>query len=73
MYEYEESSDFRFYSARLLALGANQGDIVRIRRVEEDDAEFECVLARAGTPEFAAWQPFCTERVRNSNRLWGYA
>jgi hypothetical protein len=73
MYEYEESADFRFYSARLLALGADQGDIVRIARVSDTSAEFECVLARKGTPTHTSWQHNCTEPVRNSSRRWGYA
>lgn len=73
MYMYVNSSDFRFYSRRLLNLGANEGDVVRIVRLEGEDVEFECVLAVAGTAEFEDWLVFCTQPVRNSSRKYGYA
>jgi hypothetical protein len=73
MYEYTNSSDFRFYSPALLALGADNGDIVRITRIAEPDAEFECVLAPRGTTEYRDWLRHCTEPVRNSDRRYGYA
>jgi len=73
MYEYVESSDFRFYAHRLLELGADRGDVVRITRISEPEAEFECVLARRGTGSHGAWLRYCSEPVRNSDRLYGYA
>jgi HKD family nuclease len=73
MYEYVESSDFRFYAHRLLELGADRGDVVRITRISEPEAEFECVLARRGTGSYGEWLRYCTEPVRNSDRLYGYA
>ena len=51
MYLYENSSDFRFYMRPLVNAGADLGDVVRIRRIAQPDAEYECVLARKGTPE----------------------
>jgi hypothetical protein len=72
MYEYENSSDFRFYSKALLDLGADEGDIVRITRVSDPDAEYECVLASKGSPTFADWLRYCSESVRNSPRRFGY-
>jgi hypothetical protein len=73
MYEYTNSSDFRFYSKRLLDMGADEGDIVRITRIAEPDAEFECVLARRGTTAYTDWLRHCTQQVRNSDRRYGYA
>jgi HKD family nuclease len=72
MYKYENSSDFRFYARPLVSAGADMGDIVRITRIASDDVDFECLLARQGTPEYAAWLPFCTNAVRNSTRRFGY-
>jgi hypothetical protein len=73
MYMYENSSDFRFYVRPLVNAGADLGDVVRIRRIAESDAEFECVLVRQGTPEFNEWIKSCTQPVRNSTRRFGYA
>jgi hypothetical protein len=74
MYEYKDSSDFRFNAARRLReLGADEGDIVRITRVAEPGVEFECVLARRGTATYDEWLPYCTESVRSSDRRYGYA
>lgn len=73
MYMYENSSDFRFYVRPLVNAGADLGDVVRIRRIAETDAEFECVLARQGTSEFDNWIKSCTQPVRNSTRRFGYA
>ncbi len=71
MYMYENSSDFRFYVRPLVNAGGDLGDVVRIRRIAQD--EFECVLARKGTPEYDEWIESCTQRVRNSTRRFGYA
>ena len=73
MYEYTNSSDFRFYSSALLELGGDSGDIVRITRVSDNDVEFECTLAKRGTQAYAEWINYCTEPVRNSTRRFGYA
>ena len=73
MYMYENSSDFRFYVRPLVNAGGNLGDVVRIRRIAEPDAEYECVLARQGTPEYKEWSNACTQPVRNSTRDFGYA
>lgn len=73
MYFYENSSDFRFYAQPLVNAGADLGDIVRIRRIAEPDAEFECVWARQGTLEFNDWIRSCTQSVQNSTRKFGYA
>lgn len=72
MYEYVQSSDFRFYTKKLLDLGADEGDIIRIERVSDFEAEYECVLARKNTDEYANWLQFCAKKVKNSKRLWGY-
>ena len=74
MYMYENSSDFRFYARPLVDAGADLGDIVRIRRIADaDGTEYECVLARQTTPEYAQWIIYCTQGVRNSTRRFGYA
>lgn len=73
MYMYENSSDFRFYARPLVNAGADLGDVVRITRIAQPDAEYECVLAKQGTPEFDLWLTFCTQPVRNSPRRFGYA
>jgi hypothetical protein len=73
MYMYDNSSDFRFYAKPLVNAGADLGDVVRIRRIAEGNIEFECVLARQGTPPYAEWIKYCTEPVRNSPRSFGYA
>lgn len=71
MYMYENSSDFRFYVRPLVNAGADMGDVVRIRRIAQD--EFECILARKGTPYYDEWIKSCTQSVRNSKRRFGYA
>ncbi len=74
MYMYENSSDFRFYVRPLVNAGADLGDIVRIKRIAESDgAEYECVLAKKTTLEYAQWVDYCTQAVRNSPRRFGYA
>lgn len=73
MYMYENSSDFRFYVRPLVNAGGDLGDVVRIRRVAQAGAEFECVLARKGTPEYDEWIKSCTQAIRNSTRSFGYA
>lgn len=73
MYMYENSSDFRFYVRPLVTAGGDHGDIVRITRLAQADVEYECILARKGTPEYHQWLEFCTQSVRNSDRLFGYA
>jgi phospholipase D-like protein len=72
MYLYENSSDFRFYVRPLINAGADIGDIVRITRIAETTAEYECVLARVGTVEYGEWLRYCTQPVRNSTRQFGY-
>jgi hypothetical protein len=73
MYMYENSSDFRFYVRPLVKAGADLGDVVRIRRVAQPEAEYECILARQGTPEYNEWIKYCTQAVWNSPRRFGYA
>ena len=73
MYMYENSSDFRFYVRPLVNAGGDLGDVVRIRRIAQSDAEYECVLARKGTAEYDEWIKSCTQSVRNSTRNFGYA
>jgi HKD family nuclease len=73
MYMYENSSDFRFYVRPLVNAGGDLGDVVRIRRIAQKDAEYECVLARQGTQEYDEWIQYCTQAVRNSTRFFGYA
>ena len=72
MYMYENSSDFRFYVRPLVDAGGDLGDVVRIRRIAQDDVEYECVLARMGTTEYNDWIKLCTQAVRNSTRRFGY-
>lgn len=74
LYFYENSADFRFYAGPLIHLKAQADDIVRIRRVDEVDAVFECVLAKKGTAEHTAWEAFLVNTVRsgNSTRRFGF-
>jgi hypothetical protein len=74
MYFYENSKDFRFYAGELIRLQAASGDIVRLQRVDEPDATYECVLARSGSPEHAAWTELMVNQVQsgNSQRRFGF-
>jgi len=73
MYEYADSADFRFYSSRLVSMGADEFDIVRITRCDpEDEATFQCELARRGSPMHALWEKYCTQPIRNSRRRFGF-
>ena len=72
MYFYENSSDFRFYARPLVNFGADSGDIVKIRKLDYEDIEYECVLARQGTDEHKLWLSFCDQPVRSSTRRFGY-
>jgi hypothetical protein len=51
------------------------GDIVRLSRLDVEDAVFECVLARQGTAEHAEWLPLLGIEVTagNSTRRFGFA
>jgi HKD family nuclease len=73
MYLYENSSDYRFYLKALVNAGADLGDIVRIKRIDQSYADYECVLAKKGTKEYDEWLKYCTQEVRNSDRRFGYA
>jgi hypothetical protein len=73
MYFYENSSDFRFYARPLVSAGGDLGDVVRIRRIAEANAEYECILARQGTGTYDEWIKCCIHPVRNSPRRFGYA
>jgi hypothetical protein len=74
MYEYVDSSDFRFYSSKLVQLGADSGDIVRIQRVSQGEVEYECTLAKSGSATHAQFAGYCTKDIRNSpGRRYGYA
>ena len=73
MYMYENSSDFRFYARPLVNAGGDLGDVVRIRRIAQSDAEYECALAKKGTAEYDEWIKSCSQAVRNSPRRFGYA
>lgn len=73
MYLYENSKDFRFYVRPLINAGGDTGDVVRITRVSDGEAEYECVLARKGTNEYQQWINACTQSVNNSDRRFGYA
>jgi len=72
LYFYDNSSDFRFYARRIQNLGGAAGDIVQIRRIDEPNATFECAVAKQGTPEWNEWISICVNRVRNSNRRFGF-
>ncbi len=72
LYFYENSSDFRFYARPLVNTGADLGDVVQIRRLDQQEVDFECILARKDTPEFNLWIKFCTQPVQNSSRRFGY-
>lgn len=73
LYYYENSSDFRFYARPLIRAGADSGDIVRIRRIDEPEAVFECVLAKSETSIHREWRKYCNVQVRNSDRRYGFA
>ncbi|WP_171351393.1 phospholipase D-like domain-containing protein [Vibrio kanaloae] len=73
MYLYENSNDFRFYVRPLVNAGGDTGDVVRITRMVEAEFEFECVLAKQGTPEYERWIKACTQKVPNSERRFGYS
>lgn len=73
MYMYENSSDFRFYARPLVNAKGDVGDIIRIQRIAQLDAEYECTLARIGTAEYNEWIKYCTQPVSKSTRLFGYA
>jgi hypothetical protein len=74
MYLYENSSDFRFYARPLINAGADLGDIVRITRIYDPPVEYECVLAKRGTPEHEEWMKYCTVEVKQSGtgRRFGF-
>lgn len=73
MYLCESNSDFRFYSPRLVEIGADAGDIVMITQSDEPGIAYDCVLARKGTDRFNEWNAYCVEEVRNGKgRRFGY-
>jgi HKD family nuclease len=73
MYEYGDSMDFRFYSPKLVSMGADELDIVRINRIPAGQrGVFKCELAKKGTAIHSQWERLLTEKVRNSNRRFGF-
>jgi len=74
LYFYENSSDFRFYAPKLIQLGTRENDIIKITRLYNEDAEYECILARTGTTLHSEWRDNCTMSVRGGHsRKWGYS
>jgi hypothetical protein len=73
IYGYEDRAEYRFYSRRLVLMGADEFDIVRITRCEPgEEATFQCELARRGSPTHALWEEYCTQPVTNSRRRFGF-
>lgn len=73
IYLYSDSMDFRMYSNALLRFGAAEGDIVKISRGDShSNFVFRCELIKRGTQEYDSLIQFCTQRVRNSNRKYGF-
>ncbi len=73
IYEYVNSMDFRFYSPKLVSMGADELDIVRITRIPAGQrGVFKCELAKKGTAIHSQWERLLTESVRNSNRKFGF-
>lgn len=72
LYYYENSSDFRFYARRVVTLGANSDDVVRIRRVDEPDVTFDCAVALNGSQQWQEWRALCVNVARGGRRF-GFA
>lgn len=75
MYLYENSADYRFYAGKLVSLGAESGDIIRIRRIDDGDIAYECFLAKPGSKKFEAWSKLLVNSVSAGGnvRRFGYA
>lgn len=71
LYFYENSSDFRFYS-RAIAVWGSAGDIVRIAPSDEPGIEYDCQLAKSGSPTHAAWKALCTQTSPHTPRRYGF-
>lgn len=73
IYGYMDRTEFRFYSRRLVLMGADEFDVLRITRCDpEDEATFQCELARQGSPTHALWEDYCTQPMPNSKRRYGF-
>jgi len=73
IYGYKDRAEYRFYSRRLVLMGADEFDIVRITRCDpEEEATFQCELARRGSPTHALWEEYCTQPITNSRRRFGF-
>jgi HKD family nuclease len=78
MYLYEASMDFRFYSSRLVELGADEGDLIIIRHLNDQVVVFQCEWIKKNDPRFDALRLLAPQKVRNpknptSPRSWGYS
>lgn len=74
MYEYEDSQDFRFYSRRLVSMGADELDIVRITKLSPTEGvAFQCELTKKDSQIYNEWDSYCNIPIRNSNRRFGFA
>jgi hypothetical protein len=73
MYFYENSSDFRFYSGKLIELEARKDDILKITQISSGNVEYECVLAHQGTGIYEEYEQYCVMPVKNQPSRWGYA
>jgi hypothetical protein len=69
LYFYQNSSDFRFYARQIVNLGANTGDIVRIRRVDEPEVTFDCAVALQGMPQWDEWNALCVNEAIGGRRF----
>jgi hypothetical protein len=69
LYFYQNSSDFRFYARQIVNLGANTGDIVRIRRVDEPEVTFDCAVAIQGMPQWDEWNALCVNEAIGGRRF----
>jgi hypothetical protein len=73
MYFYENSSDFRFYSGKLIHLNARKDDIVKISQISSGGIEYECALAHQEAGVYEEYEQYCVMPVQNNPRRWGYA
>lgn len=74
LYQEEGKTAFNFYSKVLAELNPEENDIIRIIKCASgDEAVYQCELIRKECREYDIWEQFCSQKVKGTERKYGFA
>ena len=72
LFQREDESSFSIHSSELEKLDLGENDIIRLIKTQEaDDSFYTCEVVRTDSKEYAIWEQFCTQEMKNSKRKYG--